>query len=209
MPKTDVFDKYSAEYDAWFDSNRAVYDAELETIRQLVPSAEAVGMEVGVGSGKFALPLGIKIGVEPSANMASKAKKLGINVYPGVAEALPFGDSKFDYVLMVTVICFMDDVTQAFREALRVLKPGGCLIVGLIDRESELGQHYESIKDKDPFYKDATFFSTEEALKYLKKAGFANDCIKQALIPGESPYCILDGYGKGAFVVLRGVKVDC
>lgn len=207
MPKTDAFDKYSDEYDAWFDSHRDAYSAELETIRQLIPSTQAIGMEVGVGSGKFAVPLGIKIGVEPSASMASKAKKLGINVYPGVAEDLPFADGEFNYVLMVTTICFVDDVAQSLREALRVLKTGGHLILGLIDKESELGRHYLSIKDEDKFYKEATFFSTDEVLQYLLEVGFTSACIKQTLIPGESPDCIMDGYGKGAFVAIRGTKV--
>jgi len=208
MPRTEPFDKYSDAYDEWFEKNRELYDAELEAVRQLVPAPGAEGMEVGVGSGKFAAPLGIKIGVEPSEKMATKARKQGITVYPGVAEDLPFSDGRFDFVLTVTTICFVDDVTESFREAFRVLKPGGSIIVGFVDKESDLGRQYVDRRDWSKFYGEATFFSTREVLDYLKEAGFGTVRIKQTLLHGQSPKSILDGFGKGAFVVIRGVKQD-
>lgn len=206
MPKTESFEKYSDAYDEWFKKNFDLYEAELEAIRQLIPPPGSEGMEVGVGSGKFAAPLGIKIGVEPSEKMAIKAGMQGINVYPGVAEELPFYDGRFDFVLMVTTICFVDDVIKSFREAFRVLRPNGCIIVGFVDKESELGRQYADKSEKSKFYKDATFFSTQEVLRYLKETGFGTVKIKQTLIPGESKKNVLDGYGKGAFVVIRSVK---
>lgn len=206
MPKIEPFEKYSDAYDEWFDKNPNVYEAELEAIRQLIPSPKANGVEVGVGSGKFAVPLGIEIGVEPSEKMAIKAKKQGVRVFLGVAEDLPFSDGGFDFVLMVTTICFVDDVIKSFREAFRVLKPGGCIIVGFVDKESELGRQYAENRGKSKFYKEATFFSTQEVLKYLKEVGFGAVKIKQTLIPGESQETILDDFGKGAFVVIRSTK---
>ena len=206
MPKTEPFEKYIDEYDEWFKKNFALYEAELEAIRQLIPSPGAEGMEVGVGSGKFAAPLGIKTGVEPSEKMANKARMQGIKVYPGVAEELPFSDGRFDFVLMVTTICFVDDVVKSFSEAFRVLNPGGCIIVGFVDKESELGRQYAENREESKFYKYATFFSTQEVLKYLKKAGFEIVKIRQTLIPGELPEAILDGFGKGAFVVIKGER---
>lgn len=206
MPKTEPFEKHSDAYDEWFKKNIDLYKAELEAIRQLIPSPGAEGMEVGVGSGKFAAPLGIKIGVEPSEKMAIKARMQGINVYPGVAEELPFSDGRFDFVLMVTTICFVDDVIESFREAFRVLKPSGCILVGFVDKESELGRHYADKREKSKFYKDAVFFSTQEVLKYLEDVGFRIVKIRQTLIPGELPETILDDFGRGAFVVIKGAK---
>jgi SAM-dependent methyltransferase len=161
MPKTEPFDKYSDEYDQWFKENADLYEVELEAIRQLVPPHRSEGLEVGVGSGKFAAPLGIKTGVEPSKMMAAKARIKGVEVYPGVAEELPFSDGKFDYILMVTTICFVNDILKSFREAFRVLRPGGYIIVGFIDKESELGKQYDDKKGQTMFYKDATFFSAQ------------------------------------------------
>ncbi|MBN2722964.1 MAG: class I SAM-dependent methyltransferase [Deltaproteobacteria bacterium] len=206
MPKTEPFDKYSEEYDEWFKKNVELYEAELEAIRQLIPSRRSKGMEVGIGSGKFAVPLGIKIGVEPSENMATKARMQGIEVYSGIAEKLPFSDGKFDYVLMVTTICFVDDVAKSLKEAFRVLKTGGYIIVGFVDRESELGKQYSEKKENSRFYKDATFFSAQEVLRYLKGSGFVISNVLQALITGESPNTVLESFGRGSFVAIKGIK---
>ncbi|MEW6355046.1 MAG: methyltransferase domain-containing protein [Planctomycetota bacterium] len=206
MPKTKPFEEYSNAYDEWFERNHDIYDGELEAIRRLIPLPEVKGVEVGVGSGRFAAPLGIRIGVDPAEKMAIKAKRRGINVCRGVAENLPFCDGEFDFVLMVTTICFVDDIIRSFREVLRILKPGGCIIVGLVDKESELGRQYLDKRHRSRFYKEATFFSTEEVQNYLKEAGFHTVKIKQALIFGETQETILDGFGKGPFVVIRSVK---
>lgn len=206
MPRTGPFEAHSDRYDQWFEKNRDIYHAELDAIRNLMPSADARGLEVGVGSGKFAAPLGIKIGVEPSENMASKAEKLGIRVYRNVAECLPFSDGEFELVLMVTVICFVDDILQSFREAYRVLKPSGCIIVGFVDKESELGRRYSDKRNASVFYKEATFFSTQEVCRYLTEAGFRHLIFNQTLIPGEPAEVLLDGFGRGAFVVVKGSK---
>ncbi|RLC90022.1 MAG: hypothetical protein DRI37_02485 [Chloroflexi bacterium] len=93
---------------------------------------------------------------------------------------------RFDFVLIITIICFVDDVSKSFREAFRVLKPGGCIIVGFVDKESKLGRHYAEKREESKFYKETIFFSTREVLKYLEKAGFGTVRIKQTLVPGES-----------------------
>jgi SAM-dependent methyltransferase len=206
MPKTAPFETHSDRYDQWFDANRDVYLAELEAVRQLMPSQAAKGLEVGVGSGKFAAPLGIQTGVEPAEEMAARAEKLGIRVYRSVAEDLPFTDAAFDLVLMVTTICFVDDIRLSFREAFRVIQPGGCMLVGFVDRESELGRRYMDRRDESLFYKDATFFSSQEVYDYLIQAGFEDVTARQTLIPGEPKETIEDGFGKGAFVVFKGLK---
>ena len=206
MPKIDAFEEHSDAYDDWFDKNRAAYEAELKAVRQLLPAGAVRGMEIGVGSGKFAVPLGIKIGVEPSTQMAVKAEKLGIEVHPGVAEELPFAADQFDFVLMVTTICFVDDVVQSFREALRVLQPGGAIIVAYVDKASELGQKYLANCGKSKFYQQATFFSTTEVLAHLKTAGFGATQVKQTLIASSSDQTVLDGYGQGGFVAVKAVK---
>lgn len=206
MPRTEPFEKYSDRYDDWFETHRDVYQSELAVVRALLPPPPARGMEVGVGSGRFAVPLGIDIGVEPAGQMAIRAEKQGIRVFRQVAENLPFADCGFDFVLMVTTICFVDDVLTSFQEAFRVLKPCGCLVVGFIDRKSALGREYCDRREASRFYRDAVFFSAYEVEKYLTEAGFGNLTFMQTLIPGESPELIQDGFGQGGFVAARGMK---
>ncbi len=206
MPKIGVFEHHSDAYDAWFLKNADKYEAEIALMRRLVPPAGARGMEIGVGSGKFAAPLGIRIGVEPSWQMALKARQHGIQVIAGIAEQLPLVDACFDFALMVTTICFVDELSAAFAEAHRVLKPGGWLIVGFVDKESDLGRHYEANREQSRFYREATFFSTQEVIDHMEAAGFRIDRIEQTLLPGEAQPTIRDGFGQGAFVGLCGVK---
>lgn len=206
MPKIDAFEHYSDAYDDWFEKNQDAYEAEFKAFRQLLPGGDARGMEIGIGSGKFAVPLGIKIGVEPSEQMAAKAEKLSLEVYSGVAEKLPFPAGQFDFVLMVTTICFVDDVVRSFQEAWRVLVSGGCILVGFVDMESELGQKYLQNRHKSKFYREATFFSTQEVLDHLKTAGFGATEVVQTLVPGDTEKIVLDGFGEGAFVVIKATK---
>jgi SAM-dependent methyltransferase len=206
MPKTKAFNDYCNEYDEWFEKNQAVFEMELEAVRQLLPPPGSGGVEIGVGTGNFAVPLGIKVGLEPSEAMARIARRRGVTVYAGVAEDLPFSDGEFEFVLMVTCICFFDDVARAFAEAFRILKAGGCIVVGFIDRESELGRRYDENRAASRFYREATFFSTPEVLNLLKEAGFECKGIRQTLIPGDTVATIREGYGAGAFVVVRGEK---
>ncbi|MBW1851510.1 MAG: class I SAM-dependent methyltransferase, partial [Deltaproteobacteria bacterium] len=161
MPKIAPFEKHVEQYEEWFAKNRWVYEAELRAVKEMIPT-KGRGIEIGVGTGRFAEPLGIKMGVEPSKRMREIAQNRGIQVLDGVAEELPFDDSQFDFVLMVTTVCFVDDISKALMEAHRVLSHGGFLIIGFVDRSSMVGQTYLSHQSENVFYKDATFFSVGE-----------------------------------------------
>lgn len=49
---------------------------------------------------------------------------------------MPFAPHTFDVVVAVTVLCFIGNAGSALREMLRVLKPGGRLIIGELGRSS-------------------------------------------------------------------------
>jgi SAM-dependent methyltransferase len=203
MTTPSPFDEQAVEYDAWFEKHRDLYLAELEAVRNFIP-ASGSGIEIGVGTGRFAGPLGIPMGVEPSPRMAKLARQRGIKVLEGTAENLPVADNSFDFVVMVTVVCFLDDVTQAFLETFRILKPRGTLIIGFIDRESELGTHYSQKKGQSRFYRDATFYSVSELEALLTKAGFSDFSCRQTLLSGETTgLTVWDGHGCGGFVVMQ------
>ena len=205
MPRIDAFEQHSDAYDQWFVAHADDYAAELRALRRLLP-AGGRGLEIGIGSGKFAQPLGIQEGVEPSPQMARKARNLGLTVVDGVAEALPFGAAEFDFALMVTTICFVDDLALAFREARRILKTGGCLLVAFVDRDSELGSRYLANREKSRFYREATFYSTPEVLRVLRSAGFTVTETVQTLLPGAPQGRAVEGYGRGAFVVIKALS---
>ncbi|OEC85184.1 MULTISPECIES: class I SAM-dependent methyltransferase [Methanobacterium] len=209
MAKFEPFEKHAQKYDEWFNKNKHFYESELQAIKELLPKSKN-GIEIGVGSGRFAAPLGIKLGVDPSRKMGEIAQMRGIKFVEGIAESLPFEDSQFDFVLMVTTICFLDDVEAAFNEVSRVLKSGGSLIIGFIDAESPMGKLYEKHRNESTFYKDATFYSVKEVISYMKKAQFKDFSFRQTLFKSGEELKDIEpvkkGFGEGSFVVVRGVK---
>jgi len=209
MPITAPFEEYAEEYEAWFEKNPWVYEAELRAVKAMVPTSGR-GMEIGVGTGRFAEPLGIKNGVEPSTRMRDFARKRGIRALDGVAEKLPFDDSQFDFVLMVTTVCFVDDVCKALMEAHRVLSDGGSLIIGFVDRNSKVGNIYLERQKESVFYKHATFFSVDELVECMNEVGFTNLTFNQTIFGTLAETAenepVRPGHGEGSFVVIRGRK---
>lgn len=210
MARTEPFDNYMADYEAWFSNHRHVYFSEVEAIRHFIPEGKK-GVEIGIGTGRFAVPLNIRVGVDPSGVMGDVARKQGIQVFDGIAEALPFNAQTFDFALMVTTVCFVDDVIKAFEEANRVLKPRGYFIVGMVDGNSTLGKVYRQLKDRNKFYRVATFYGVGEVIGFLHRTGFGEVKAVQTIfgdidsINEIQPY--EPGYGKGGFVVLRATKL--
>jgi len=202
-----VFDKYYKRYDAWYNKNRFVYLSELEAIRKALPK-EGKGLEIGVGTGRFAAPLGITMGVDPSKNMIDIAERRGVNVRLGCGEKLPFFEDTFDYAAIIITICFVKDPMKVLEEAHRVLVNKGRLIIGIIDKDSFLGRFYQ--KKKSIFYKEANFFTVKDLKELLGKAGFRKFKCYQTIfkLPDEihSIQKEQKGFGKGGFVVIASKK---
>jgi ubiquinone/menaquinone biosynthesis C-methylase UbiE len=142
--------------------------------------------------------------------MRNIARTRGVNVVDGTAESLPVDDRSYQYALLVTTVCFLDSLEQAFTEVCRILEEGGFIIIGLIDKASALGKAYEEKKQHSRFYRDAAFHTTEEIVSELENSGFGNFEFAQALLPGDigpdSEPGIKSGYGEGSFVVIRAQK---
>jgi ubiquinone/menaquinone biosynthesis C-methylase UbiE len=205
----EVFKEQANEYDYWFIRHEFSYRSELAAVKAFIPPAGR-GLEIGVGTGRFAAPLGIKVGVEPARAMAEIARTRGIRVIQGYAEILPFADGSFDVVLMVTVLCFLRDPFQALCEATRVLTTQGRLIIGMIDPDSPLGKSYEVNKEKSKFYRQARFLPVEHVLKWLGKLGYLSLQTHQTIFQDPATITALEpvrkGHGEGVFVVMAGEK---
>lgn len=209
--KIQPFEQHADRYESWFRRHPAAYASELAAVRELWP-ASADALEIGVGAGHFAAPLGIGQGVEPAASMRKRAAARGIAVVDGVAEHLPFPDARFVAALMVTAICFVDDPAQSIREMHRVLRPGGCAVIGFVDRQSPLGRAYENKKDASLFYAPARFFGVADVAALLADAGFVALEYRQTLFAHpdamQEPDPVRTGTGEGAFIAVRGWKPE-
>ena len=209
MAKTAPFEEYPEQYEAWFERNEFAYESELLAVKKLLPK-QGRGIEIGVGSGRFAEPLGITFGVEPSKNMRELAIKRGITAIDGIAENLPIRNASFDFVLMVTTICFLDDIDKSLKESYRILRERGCIIIGFVDKDSPIGKLYQRNKSRSLFYHEATFLSFDDVTSYLKNTGFNNFSFYQTIFNSlkdiKKVEPIKEGFGEGSFIVIKGEK---
>jgi len=196
----NIFDTLHERYDRWYEENKEIFLKEVETIKRI--NFSGVGVEIGVGTGQFASKMNIEYGIDISFNMLFYAKKRNIKVLNARAENVPFKDNIFDFVLLIVTICFVKNPLKVLDEAHRILKKKGKVIVGIIDKESFLGKLYQ--KKDSPFYREAKFYSPNEIFDFFKKTGFEYEKSYQFLIPYDDE--IKEGFGRGSFVVISGIK---
>jgi ubiquinone/menaquinone biosynthesis C-methylase UbiE len=204
-----IFEQHAREYDAWFEAHAYAHESEVGAVQSLLPRSGR-GLEVGVGTGRFAVPLGITVGVEPAHAMASVARQRGIEVCEARAEELPFANESFDFVVMVTAICFLRDALHALQEARGVLKVSGHTIIGMIDKDSSLGKVYEAKKSESRFYRYAHFYSVTQVIEWLRDLGYEIIRTCQTIFKNPEEMTALepikDGHGEGGFVVISAQK---
>ena len=86
-------------------------------------------LEIGCGSGALLkrLPAKLKVGIEPVIGLLSATE--GFDAVVGNAERLPFKDETFDLVYFKHSLHHVEIKELAIREALRITRPGGRLMV--------------------------------------------------------------------------------
>lgn len=187
-PSGQIFDNHARDYDQWFDEHNDVYQAQLRMLRAALPDSGS-GLEVGVGSGRFAVPFGIRWGIDPSPALLRIAKGRGVEVVLGEGEHLPYREHSFDVVLMMTVICFLEDPFGVFRDVFQVLVPGGTLVAGFIEKDGEIAMQYRHEKIKGRFLQFARFRIVDEVSRYFNEAGF----FSISLIRRSRGFCVMKG----------------
>jgi SAM-dependent methyltransferase len=202
------FNIHHERYEEWFARHEAAYLSELLAVRALLPW-QGLGLEIGVGTARFAAPLGVKVGVDPSMTMLAYAVKRGVVGVQGIAECLPFKDGIYDFALVVTTICFVANSRSMLMEARRVLKLGAPLVIGFVDRESELGQQYLLQQAENVFYREARFYSAWEVAELLEDTGYVIQTWLQTLSKPLNEIVEMEpfhkGYGNGGFVVVSAM----
>ena len=106
---------------------------------KVVPMAEGLVLEVGIGSG-LNIPFYDSskvdkiLGLDPSEELNRMALKVAadkgipVEFILGGAEAIPLPDNHVDSVLVTYTMCTIPQVAAANKEILRVLKPQGQMI---------------------------------------------------------------------------------
>lgn len=110
----------------------------------LAPAPGERLLEVGVGSGRYALPVANWLGKRGRLDVLDQQQEMLaltmrraldqniVNVVPahGDAVALPYPDGTFDAAYLISTLGQVPDMTAALRELRRVLRPGGRVVVG-------------------------------------------------------------------------------
>jgi ubiquinone/menaquinone biosynthesis C-methylase UbiE len=136
-----------ARWQAYWDRKSATYDAEIGVLDRRIfgdsrqwacsqASGQVLEVAVGTGLNLPHYPAGTAVtGLDLSERMLglarTRAADLGreVTLRQGTAHALPFGDGSFDTVVCTLGLCAIPDHETAVTEMVRVLRPGGLLVL--------------------------------------------------------------------------------
>lgn len=174
------------EYDAWYKTSLGALSDKLE--KELVFSlieikhGDAV-LDVGCGTGNYTIELAKRgadvIGIDSSEEMVGWARRKAegerLKVFFQVSDAikLSFPDDSFDLIVSNGLLCFLKEPEKALKEMHRVLKPGGRLVVGVLNRWSPWS-FFRRLKGvfKETIYNQAYFISPPELEGLIRGVGF-------------------------------------
>ena len=137
------------DYARWRGSTLGAITEELEQGLVLELVGDVTGkrvLKIGCGDGALAVELARPgahmTAIDASEAMITAAKQRAsvasvvIDFRVAAAQGLPFASGQFDLVVAFTILCFVEDAAPVFGEIARVLRPGGRIIIGELNRWS-------------------------------------------------------------------------
>ena len=127
------YDDFSDSYEQGrgYGYHQMIDDLEVKVTTPYAEGARV--LELGCGTGlilaRVAEVAREAIGIDLSEGMAQRARDRGLDVHIGSVCDLPFDDDEFDLTYSFKVLAHVPDICAALREAARVTRPGGHLLL--------------------------------------------------------------------------------
>ncbi|MCX7641026.1 MAG: class I SAM-dependent methyltransferase [Elusimicrobiales bacterium] len=164
-----IFEDNIDEYDLWYKKNNHIFKKEIKAIKKLIKDEKIKrSVEIGCGSGMFCKALNIIEAIEPSKKLSKTANDRGIKVIKAFGEKIPYKDNTFDAAFILFTIEFVFNPLKIIKQVYRILKRGGIIIIGFINKDSIRLEE----KKKNKFYKKAQFFNFHDISNLLKENSF-------------------------------------
>lgn len=182
-----IFDEGKADkYDAWYETKLGNFVDEVETelaFSLFTPKRGSKVIDVGCGTGNFSIKLARKglevVGIDLSRPMLKRAREnvekldedLKASFQQMDAKDLNFPDASFDDAFSMATIEFIpyEEKEEFVQEMLRIVKPGGRVLIGTITADSEWGEKYrERAKSKESVFYHAEL-TTPERLNRIER----------------------------------------
>jgi SAM-dependent methyltransferase len=187
MARISYDDQTAAAYKAVREVRRDGLVAWREAVeRHLRPSPQMPVVDIGAGTGVFAIAFSdwfdlAVLAVEPSAAMRAQIpRRPGIRVLDGHASALPLPDQSAGGAWLSLVLHHVPDLEAAAGEIRRVLRPGAPVLIrggfaGRIDPTRTFPWEFfpETARSVN------TFPSLEQTCQAFATAGFRRDALEQ------------------------------
>jgi ubiquinone/menaquinone biosynthesis C-methylase UbiE len=146
-PRYDDIKQFTSSYEAWFLGEPLAAALREATLCTGIESSSSIGLrplvlDVATGTGRLPLALfaqedyfGHVVGLDSSRRMLTEAARMTrgwasrLTLIQQEASDLPFDDDTFDAVTCLEALEFMPDTRRALREMVRVLRPGGVMLL--------------------------------------------------------------------------------
>jgi len=166
--------------------------ALLDRLRSLIEPEGTRLLDLGGGSGATTVAFGTGarelVVLEPDDRKISRGRSAGapVTFVPGVAEALPYGEGRFERVVSLMSFHHFPRGDDALREAARVLVPGGRFVVYDFDRSTLSGRWVAFFEERLARH-SVLFVTAVDLERRVLAAGFRR--------------ARRESFGSGAFVV--------
>jgi ubiquinone/menaquinone biosynthesis C-methylase UbiE len=184
MPEVLFDAAVAARYDRFCETEVGGYVDRVERallwpLLELTPGLKVV--DLGCGTGAYTITLAEAgceaVGVDISPAMLAVARRKvphggSVRWVEADLANLPFPDGRFDRGLLHVTLEFVEDPPRVLREAVRVLAPGGRLVVGLILAAGPWAAHYRDRARTEPHsvWRRARFFDPETIAGWIGRA---------------------------------------